>query len=71
LLDPLSRPTAKLSWGEYIGKLSHALCVSDIILSQFTNKKEYRKFAESSLKDILERKVLYKELKTFLLEDPT
>lgn len=65
----LSRPTAKSSWEEYIGKSLHVLCVSDIVLSQFADKKEYRRFAESSLEDILERKTLRRELETFLLED--
>jgi len=52
--------TAKLtrsSWNEYLNdKKCFSLCAKDIILSQFKNGEEYRRFAESSLKEILRRR---------------
>jgi len=56
------------SWGEYIGKDKKALCKKSIIISQFKNLKEYNDFTLSSLKDILARKELSKELEQMLLE---
>jgi len=58
------------SWGEYIGnKLDKPdkqddFCEKDIVSGQFKNVGEYKKFAESSLKDILENK----EVARILLE---
>src|SRR3989338_5362626 len=52
---------------EYIIKKG-GFCKKSIILNQFKNVSEYKKYAESSLEDILERKQLYKELESFLLE---
>lgn len=56
------------SWSEYIGKDNKNICKKTIIISQFKNIKEYKDFAESSLKDILERKELFKEMGKTLLE---
>lgn len=53
---------SKSSWDEYLGKVSDGICNSDIILGQFKSPKEYEKFANSSLQDILKRKELEKEL---------
>lgn len=50
------------SWNEYLGRGGICLCKPDIILDRFKNSKEYEKFALSSLKDILRRKELEKEL---------
>lgn len=67
-------PTAKMvksSWNEYIGKVksNHKnFCNKDIVLSQFKNKQEYRKFSESSLKNMLRKKEQSEELETLLLE---
>ena len=50
--------TAKLvrsSWDEYVGK-SKGFCKKGVILNQFRNKKEYKKFAEDALKINLDRK---------------
>ena len=58
---------SKSSWEEYIIKKG-GFCKKSIILNQFKNVSEYKKYAESSLEDILERKQLYKELESFLLE---
>src|SRR3989344_1958043 len=41
------------SWNEYIGKSNYNICNKEIILKQFRSIKEYKKFAELSLKDIL------------------
>jgi len=59
--------SSKSSWGEYLGDNGNTR-VKDIILKQFKNPSEYKKFAESSLRNILERKKLYKELENILLE---
>lgn len=58
----------KSSWNEYT--LNHkGLCsYKDIILGQFNNQKDYVSFAESSLKDILDRKQLFKEIENLLME---
>lgn len=65
--------TAKLvesrsSWAEYMGEVKNPFCDKDIILEQFRNKKEYQKFAESSLSDILERRADMKDVEKLLLE---
>mgnify|MGYP001586514233 CR=1 FL=1 len=44
------------SWDEYMGKKNHSICSKDIILGQFKSTKEYKSFAESSLKQILRLK---------------
>jgi REP element-mobilizing transposase RayT len=57
---------SKSSWDEYI-KNNYNDCTffrKDVVLNQFNNKEEYKKFAEESLKDIKERK----EMEKFLLE---
>ena len=54
---------SKSSWDEYINN-KDGFCEKDIILGQFKNLGEYKDFAESSLKDIRERK----EMEKFLLE---
>jgi putative transposase len=53
---------SKSSWDEYLGKGNDLICSTDIILGQFKNPKDYEKFALSSLKDILRRKEMAKEL---------
>jgi REP element-mobilizing transposase RayT len=64
----LGRETSKSSWQEYIGNLKQHICNTDIVLKQFNNRKEYRRFAEEALQDILEQKQLAKELAEVLLE---
>ena len=57
----------KSSWEEYINNKQNKqddFCEKDIILEQFKNTLEYKKFAESSLKDIRENK----EMMRLLLE---
>lgn len=74
-LDQLRSRTPKLvksqsSFAEYIGenKRRKDFCSKDIIVDQFKNKKEYQKFAESSLADILERRADMKDIEKLLLE---
>lgn len=56
------------SWDEYKNSGTDGICSKDIILEQFKSKKEYKIFAEDSLKDILVRRELFKEIEPFLLE---
>ena len=63
----LKNNTSRSSWDEYSGRRDN-LCTKKIILEQFKTIGEYQEFAESSLRDILERKKLYKELANALLE---
>lgn len=54
---------SRTSWGEYVGdKVGGKICDKKVILEQFKNREAYRKFAESSLKSIVERKMLLEEL---------
>jgi len=69
----LGGPTAKLissksSWGEYIDKNLKGVCEKDIILDQFKNINEYKKFSLSSLEMIKKRKEDIKDIEKFLLE---
>lgn len=60
-----SGPTAELvrsSWNEYVGKVQGVHCNKALILGQFRNVQEYENFAEQSLKGIIERKQLSKDL---------
>ena len=69
----LGGETAKLvedmsSWSEYTEKEVEGICEKEIVLGQFKNVAEYKKFALSSLQSILERKADLKNLEAFLLE---
>jgi len=56
-LGGLTAKLARSSWNEYLNdKKCFSLCAKDIILSQFKNSEEYRRFAESSLKEISRRR---------------
>lgn len=57
---------SRSSWGEYVADHKNNFCSKDIILEQFKNIKEYQKFAESSLNDILKRKMDLKNIETYL-----
>ena len=51
------------SWGEYIGSnFNYQFCEKDIILEQFKTVDEYKKFANETLKIILENKEKQKEV---------
>lgn len=63
----LRHTMSKSSWDEYM-KMVGGICKRDVILDQFQNIKEYGEFAEETLKYILERKDLAKELKEIFLE---
>lgn len=63
----LGSPTSKLeksSWDEYVGENNENFCKKDIILDQFKNKNEYKKYAFESLELILENKKRKKEDET-------
>jgi REP element-mobilizing transposase RayT len=69
----LGGETAKLiesvsSWGEYVEEGIKGICDKGVILGQFENVYEYKKFALSSLESIIERKETLKDLDKFLLE---
>ena len=75
-IHQLGGETSKLSqtsFNSYIGKLNPKLdkILGDIgiIKDQFKNAKEYKKFAEEILPDIIERKKLLKELETLTIEE--
>lgn len=58
------------SWGEYIdgGKKMGGICEKEIILGQFRDPAEYKKFALSSLDDTMERRMGLKDIAKILLE---
>lgn len=66
----LRYPTTKFnefsSWGEYVN--GGNFCTKGIILEQFKNVGEYRKFAKEALVDILEKKKEAKDLENYFLE---
>ncbi len=53
---------------EYLNNIDKSLCTKDIVLKQFKNLIEYKDFSENSLKSILEKKAMQKELETMLLD---
>lgn len=65
LNDELGNRVSKLgsmsSWNEYLGN-GYYFCKKDIILNQFKEISEYKKFAENSLKMIREKKGIEKLL---------
>ncbi len=77
----LGNPTSKLvksrsSWKEYVNPGANNganFCNKKIILEQFRNREEYKRFAEDSLESILEQKARQNEekndLEILLLED--
>lgn len=63
-------PLIRSSWKEYIDpQIGACICIKDIILSQFSHKEEYKKYALKTLEYIKEKKLLYKELELNLFED--
>jgi putative transposase len=62
--DSISKSISKSSWKEYVNNNFNGFCEKDIILGQFNNLSEYKKFAENSLKFIHEKK----QMKKLLLE---
>lgn len=60
--------SSRSSWGEYTDKSVKGICEKEIILGQFGNMDEYKKFALSSLESIIQRKEELKDFDKFLLE---
>lgn len=56
------------SWSEYTEKAYNGTCSKNVILDQFQDDADYRRFATQSLEDILVRKKNEKELQAMLLE---
>ena len=63
----LGSRASKSSWDEYLNK-QNGSCTKKIVLDQFKNIAEYKVFAQSSLKNILARKQLSKELGNMLFD---
>jgi REP element-mobilizing transposase RayT len=67
----LGGETAKLvrsSWEEYTGKVKTPMCSKDVVLGQFTNKNEYKIYAEDALPIMLDRKKSEREEKYLMIE---
>lgn len=61
--DNRTNAFSRTSWNEYTkDNPAHSICDTKIVLEQFKNRKAYQRFAEESLKDIVERKILLEEL---------
>lgn len=56
------------SWKEYIEPANKGICKKEVVLDQFKDKSEYREFALSSLKDIIERRTELMDIEKLLLE---
>jgi putative transposase len=57
---PLRRWTSQWSsWREYVGKVSkkNSICEKGMILSHFRSRVDYKKFAESTVRDIVEQRI--------------
>ena len=69
----LSSPTAQFrsSWNEYIApeQVKVPLCKKDIILSQFNNSEEYKKFAEDAVRYIKSQRETPSPMSDLLLEN--
>lgn len=57
--------TVKSSWEEYIGENNENFCNKEIVLDRFNSGAEYKKFAEDTLKGIIEKK---EEMRRYLME---
>ncbi len=58
-LDSLGSPTTKLSkssLGEYLNKTNESICDKEIVLGQYKNIQEYKKYTNLTWKDICKRK---------------
>lgn len=65
----LRHPMSKSSWEEYIGDCEVNFCKNKrVILGQFRDKKEYKKFAEKFVKGMIERKEMLKDLEKYTIE---
>lgn len=59
---------SKSSWAEYLDEEVQHFCEKGIILEQFVNGTEYKRFALDSLESIIKRKSELKDIDAFLLE---
>lgn len=67
---PLRHEMSKSSWEEYVGDGKSGICRNkEVVLGQFLNKKEYKRFAEKFVKGIIERKEMLKNMEGYLLEN--
>lgn len=66
LASDLMRP--RTSWDEYLKGSSNGLCKKDVVLEQFKNVKEYKKFAESVLEQVIHRRDELKHLESSFIE---
>jgi REP element-mobilizing transposase RayT len=69
--NSLGGPTPKLtrsSWEEYVGEVKLPMCEKDVVLGRFKNSGEYKKYAESALVTMVERKKNEKEMRSLMLE---
>jgi len=62
---------SRSSWEEYTekGKMADGICEKEIILEQFKNVNEYKKFALSSLDDIVSRRKRQSGVTLMLIEE--
>lgn len=67
---PLGSETSKSSWEEYVGDGKSGICRNkEVVLGQFRNKKEYKRFAEKFVKGIIERKEVLRDMESYLLDN--
>lgn len=57
------------SWNEYVEDKKDGFCTKEVVLSHFKNRHSYKEFAAHALKDILERKKIYKEIEVGQFEN--
>lgn len=55
---------SRSSWKEYLENDMNGLCKKDIVLDHFKSRGEYAKFAKEALKNIVDRKLLLKNLES-------
>jgi putative transposase len=60
----------KSSWNEYINDAGD-ICSKEIVIGQFRDSSEYKRFAENSLKDILQKKETARKLENESFVGPT
>src|SRR3989344_3303747 len=56
------------SWPEYLMATNEDICEKSIVLKQCRHRKDYTRFAKSSLKDIIRRKNQEKEMRNLLID---
>lgn len=56
------------SWGEYTGEKDNNICNKGIVLGQFADKKEYAKFSDGTVRNIISKRYELSEIENLLLE---